>query len=327
MKKDFFDACMQANISLKKTDARIRRVPIDTKRPSFDAVCQVHDKLMSVSIVEDLEATQNSKYLLNEEESIKERNTNMRKNPDKASDSNEGVFQTTDNAPQIQQNALSELHIAAQMCDMKRTIDLLRFDKSDIDCRVGDLEWTPLHYAAASTGHDAADCVKLLLVTGHANPCIVDSHNRPPFFVSSTTKVKEAFRTARAELGESFTDWDRGAKVGPALTLEMIKVKKEKEIEKKRRQKERQRKQKLAIKEEEKRQLEIQENKQREEKAARLKAGLHQISKPNTCDLCSKQCKRSQMFVKLSYKYCSTECVKKHQRILMAEAAMRRNQG
>ena len=47
----------------------------------------------------------------------------------------------------------------------------------------------------------------------------------------------------------------------------------------------------------------------------------------NACDFCQKVCKgkrRSQMFSRLEYVYCGTDCVKKHQRELTAAAAMAR---
>ena len=51
------------------------------------------------------------------------------------------------------------------------------------------------------------------------------------------------------------------------------------------------------------------------------------LSAVNACDYCQKVCKdksRSQMFSRLEFVYCSTDCVRKHQRELTAAAAMAR---
>lgn len=61
-----------------------------------------------------------------------------------------------------------------------------------------------------------------LLVQGHANPCAIDARGRPPYFLASSDKNREAFRLARGTLGEDYCLWDDEAKVGPALTEEVI---------------------------------------------------------------------------------------------------------
>ena len=66
-----------------------------------------------------------------------------------------------------------------------------------------------------------------------------------------------------------------------------------------------------------------------EEDARRERAGLRPktTTASNACDFCQKVCKgkrRSQMFSRLEYVYCGTDCVKKHQRELTAAAAMAR---
>ena len=71
------------------------------------------------------------------------------------------------------------------------------------------------------------------------------------------------------------------------------------------------------------------EAKKKEEDAKRIRAGLQPktTTAANACDYCQNVCKgksRSQMFSRLEYVYCSTDCVRQHQRELTAAAAMAR---
>jgi sRNA-binding protein len=132
-------------------------------------------------------------------------------------------------------------------------------------------------------------------------------------------------------LGEDYCSWDDGA-IGPALSEDDVQLKKAKALEKKRRQRARQ-KEKKAIEKAEaeavatKERAELEKKKQ-EEDAKRIRDGLKPKPKAqNACDFCHKIVKgkrRSQMFQRLEYAYCSTDCVKKHQRELMAAAAVAR---
>ncbi len=85
--------------------------------------------------------------------------------------------------------------------------------------------------------------VTALLVQGHANPTVLDARRRTPYFLASHEKAREAFRMARATLGEDYCSWDN-AKVGPPLTMDDVQMKKEKAAEKKKRQKARQKEKK-----------------------------------------------------------------------------------
>ena len=66
---------------------------------------------------------------------------------------------------------------------------------------------------------------------------------------------------------------------------------------------------------------------EKEEEAKRVRAGLAEKSKlaENACDFCGKECRRRRdMFERLTWIYCSTDCVKSHQRELSAAAALKR---
>ena len=148
-------------------------------------------------------------------------------------------------------------------------------------------------------------------------------------------------------LGEEVWNWGNddgggddgggGARVGPPLGQEEEAKKKEKEREKKKRQRARQKikkeRERVEAQERERVEREREEEEQREEEARRRRAGytlghakdgVDKKRAENVCDFCDKVCKnkrRSQMFRRLEYAYCSTDCVRKHQKELMAAAA------
>jgi hypothetical protein len=206
----------------------------------------------------------------------------------------------------------------------------------DVNTRAGQDLWTPLHAASSSDRPDAAAFVSALLVRGRADPCATDSRGRPPYFVARTDGIREAFRYARGRLGEDAWTWDAGAKVGPALTDADVRARKAKAAEKKRRQRARQKdakaEEKAEAEEAAARERSELEAKRREEEARRARDGLRPKASSavsNACDFCQKVVKgkkRSQMFQRLQYAYCTTECVKGHQRELTAAAATRRSQ-
>ena len=259
---------------------------------------------------------------------------------------------------------LNELHRSARDGQLADLIKMLTEDQSTdvdvatmVDERAGEDFKTPLHYAAeivataASTTADdggneddskatvhkdpttAAGCVTVLLVQGGANPSILDGRHRPPYFLAAHEKVRDAFRLARSTIGEDKWDWDDKAKVGPPLTTNDLDKKKEKAAEKKRRQRARQKEKKAREKAEaeeaERQRKEEEANKKAAVDAKRVRDGLKPkvSTATNVCDYCQKVCKgkrRNQMFQRLEYVYCSTDCVQKHKRELMASAALAR---
>jgi len=243
---------------------------------------------------------------------------------------------------------LTPLHQAAMDGNIEELTSLLSScngNHDNIDAAAGPKLMTPLHYAADSSTSNkdvdhstAAKCVYLLLTQGRSNPCMVDSHNRPPFYLASNDTVRNAFRLARSELGEEIWNWTDRARVGPAMTIGDVKNKREKLAEKKRKQRMRQKEKKALEKQrvaEEKRRAEEEEKKKEEQESARrVRAGLKPKSSNEKgsiiCDFCQKDCKgrrRSQLFSRLDFIYCSSDCMRRHQRELMAAAATARMKG
>jgi hypothetical protein len=336
MEKGLFSQSVET--VLPRRDPRIRRVPIDFGRPSFDKVSLVHSVMMTAAVRTQRE---NKQTAIGETQDAV---AAMNIQPETA----EKTEQQQEERGKETLPELSPLHVAARDGDLEGIRTMLSEQKESsaqdhrpIDERAGDKWMTPLHYAAESSSSSdnvdpavAADCVSVLLTEGRANPCAVDARNRVPYFLASHEKVRVAFRKARAALGENYCQWDE-AKVGPPLTDEDLDRKKEKETEKKRKKKARQKEKKAAEraaaeKEEEIRRQE-EDRKKQEEEAKRVRAGLQPKREvpagAAVCDFCQTVCKgrkRNQMFNRLEYKYCSTDCVQKHKRELMAAAALNR---
>lgn len=324
MKKYFFDSLEGM---LSRADARIRRVPLDLGRPSFENTLLIHDVLTTVNVREivaeiverdDVATSGIARLYVN------------------------GVIQETQQsklAPKTEEEKvdipLSALHVACESGDVEVIRDSLQSSANELTVMAGPLMMTPLHYAASSQSVEpavAAECVRELLLHGRANPTLLDGRGRPPYFLAAHESVRDAFRIARAVLGEEFCDWE-SAKVGPPLTEDDLQVRKEKEAEKRKKKKARQKQkkaqEKAATEEMEQRRQEEEEKARQAAEAKRVRDGLQPKTNKasNVCDFCQTECKgrkRNQMFKRLEYAYCSTECVQKHKRELQAAAALAR---
>jgi len=312
MKKEFFQ-----DTGLDRDDERIRSIPLDTGRPTFDTVVAVHEIMMRVYVGEICKKESTPLMVPNDDIVTMSPPQGERPLPPK-----------TLEEPII---PLSPMHEFARDGNVAELIAFIDNNVDDINVRAGKDLMTPLHYAASNPM--AAACVTALLVEGRANPCLVDARYRVPYFLATHDKVRDAFRMARATLGEDYCAWDLDSKVGPALTLDDLTFKKAKAAEKKKRQKARQREEKLKEKaiadEAEKRRKDDEARQQVEVDAKRIRDGLlpKSNSASNMCDFCQTICRgkrRNQMFQRLDYAYCSTECVNNHKRELIAAAAMAR---
>jgi ankyrin repeat protein len=328
------------DIILQRDDPRIRRVPLDLGRPTFETVCLIHTVLMTATIREKHES-----FIPIDEKYTEETTEDHSRMLDSAITAEPDVPQSPKAVP------LSPLHQAVVDGDLKKMHAIILQQQQqqqqaddpdyDINSTAGDMGMTPLHYAAFHNNDDpdnAAEMVRMLLEVGRANPCLGDDRRRVPYYLASHEKIRDAFRIARARLGEEYCAWDEQAKVGPPLTKQDLELRKEKEAEKKRKKRARMKEKKAKEKAEEKHEEELrmaeEKRKKEEEDAKRVRDGL-QPKMGNggggvLCDFCQKQCQgkqRAQMFKRLSYSYCSTECVQKHKRELMAAAATARFSG
>lgn len=178
---------------------------------------------------------------------------------------------------------------------------------------------TPLHIAAASSLSQAVQC---LLLAG-ANPEQVDARGRTPYFLADNKDTRDAFRKARAEVGEEKWQWTR-AGVPEPLTDEKITQQKLKEKEKKKRAQQRKKEQKAKDEQEAKDRevsLQLQEQLLKQERA---EMEARQKDKAGNCGFCKKSLYKHDFFEVLGEKCCSTDCVAKLRRKLAADAALAR---
>lgn len=166
--------------------------------------------------------------------------------------------------------------------------------------------YTALHAAAAAA--DEARIAELL--DEGADPTERDGKGRVPFYLCDTQGAREAFRRWRG-LHEEDWDW-QAAQVPEGLTDEMEQRRKEKEKEKKKKQKEKAKANKAQAKGQEEEERLKKEEEERALAAAQSK-----------CDSCAVPLTKKP-FSRLSFMYCSPECVNNHRRELQAEAAMKR---
>jgi hypothetical protein len=327
MRKNFFEGTQEV---WTKGDTRARRVPLDVGRPTFENTCLIHSVLMTVQIREtERVAEEDEEQEDPTKKQVKENKTAPVLSKSKLVENEETVLSFPE---------LTELHIAAREGNLE-ALGILLVDAIDTVNLAGGEDWmTSLHFAAQSTvnveASIAAECVTLLLEKGRADPGIVDARNRPPYFLASHEKVRDAFRKSRAKLGENYCQWDGDAKVGPPLTDNDIEARQQKEAEKRRkkkaRQKEKKAKEKAQAAEMELAKVEEEARRKQEEEAKRIRDGLQPkltTAGGKACDFCQTICKgrkRSQMFKRLEYSYCSSECVLKHKREVMASAALSR---
>jgi len=173
---------------------------------------------------------------------------------------------------------------------------------------LGEDGGTLLHAAAASGNFDL---IAHLLSSG-ASPEAVDLRERPPYFLASDRKTRDAFRRARASLPTRW-DWEK-AGVPSALSAEDEERKKAKEREKRKRQKERRKQQKANAKAAEPEHCVADEDKKKRDASAQGKDA-------ETCDHCKCSFTSSPFFA-LDKMFCSTDCVRSHRRSLLCGAAM-----
>lgn len=321
MMKDFFDD--NANL-IPRNDARVRKIPLDFSRPTYQAILAIHQVLLTVyrfdraSVINSEEKAEENTVVLSKEDSMSTEQIRSSRSDDL----------TKEKKVDEESIPLTPLHKFAAEGNLLELVQIIKEigDNAaycNINQRAGPDFMTPLHYAAAVSTVDptvAAACVTALLIEGNADPSVIDARHRPAYFLSCHDRVRDAFRQARASLGESHCDWDGVAKVGPPLTTEDLVAKKEKAAEKKRRQRARQ-KEKKAREREAAAKLEEQ-NQEAEKQKADEKDGTKDFK---ACDFCHQRLKRrAKTFERLSYKYCSTTCVQNHKRELMAHAALAR---
>ena len=293
---------------LQPSDKRLKRIPFAVARPTFEEVCRVRSELSSAKFSPLADEKAKTPPPSSPVKSKKTSNSPIKS---KSSNKEDAAIEQTDikgggagvaaAAPKAPE--MPALSLAVKEGDLVRAKALI---DEGADVNVADFDcMTPLHHAASQ---DSVPLINLLLASG-ADPCRLDVHMRPPYFVCSTKETRNAFRRFR---GDHEDRWDYAlAQIPSALTDEMDQKRKDKEAEKRKRARERKKQQKKEAA-----QAKAQQDQVREEQERKIAAGL-------ACDFCGKYAGKAP-FTRLDFKYCSTDCVNGHRRQLMSEAALKR---
>ncbi|KAI9922163.1 hypothetical protein PsorP6_002200 [Peronosclerospora sorghi] len=288
----------EKNAVLQPDDKRLKRIPFATFRPTFEEVCRVRSDLSSVQVT-TLEAAMAASV-----------DTSKKIKKEKDIDGSQQLETKIDTIQQLVEEKIKEIpqiiHLVIEgdlkaVKEFLSTVEDKKIEVNEVDATF----MTALHHAAA---RNAVSLVEYLLEQG-ANPSLLDLHNRPPYYLCSMKETRNAFRRY---MGRHPDAWDYAtAKIPEGLTQDMEQHKKEKEAEKRRRARERKKEQKQQAAE------------QKREEAARLEELERKTAASLACDFCGKYAGKSPL-TRLEFKYCSTDCVSRHKRKLMSEAAFRR---
>lgn len=187
-----------------------------------------------------------------------------------------------------------------------------------INGRFGEGGDTLLHVASRSSQRE----IMLMLLRNGADPAVKDDKGRPPFVVACNKETRNEFRRFMASFPDRY-DYAK-AQIPSALTPEM-------EIEKEKRNAERKKVQKKAQKQRAKEQKALERRKEEEENEKKAFQSLSEREKRalaaekrftqqlaakqagiSCCAWCGASLAGQVSFERLTYKYCSTACVKAH---------------
>ena len=310
---------------------RVRWTPFQVRRPTFEEVKRVHREVSTIHIRPRREIE-----IHEEEEEEEEEEKNFKTSA--ASAITESPSKCT---PTFPEDSLFSHKILKELLDLCKNIpqeddniDIVTLDKYLTDfeeCTGLELEdkelllntiieidnaSTPLHVAT-----DAGNSFAIYVLLQHgANPNSRDMHRRAPYALAKDKSTRDAFRRARAVVGETRWEWDQ-AGVPEAMNASKEEERKEKEREKKRRA--RQRKKESAARD--KAAAEALKKRQEDEtiEFQKLKEEM-----ANDVNYQCRECKRPLGRVTTDTKpCCSDSCFKIYRRRMMAEAAERRYGG
>ncbi|KAJ8600495.1 hypothetical protein CTAYLR_010058 [Chrysophaeum taylorii] len=287
---------------LDARDLRVQRLPFGISKPTLEAVAAAHARLGAVLVHAPAPRQQDPPASPPSRGATTPPPAQHQKQPQEIA-----AFPEASDASRRLLEACERGHADAVEAVLASAPEDLDLDARDLVGR------RPLHLAAAA---GAARAVLALLVAG-ADPTALDERERPPYYVSADKKTRDAFRTARADLGEEAHDWAAAA-VPEGLDAATRAAKKAKDQEKKRRQRDRHRQAKQRAAE--------QATLRADAEAARIAAKAARDlldAKLNACAMCSAPI-RGAPFTRLDFQYCSSACAQAHRRAQCAAAAEKR---
>ena len=134
MKKNFYES-LDGIIS--RDDSRIRRVPLDLGRPTFENAVLIHDVLCTVTVREMIPTSTDEV-----EDSTRQTVDNENQGAQSPREKDETV---------VVDIPLSALHVACKNGDLEVIREILAADTKELTVMAGPDLMTPLHYAAASS--------------------------------------------------------------------------------------------------------------------------------------------------------------------------------
>lgn len=260
--------------------ASVQRLPFAVPRPTLDAVKQAHERLGTLVI-----------HPVTPERSTEGVGHEPVVAPTAAQREPAAPQEPVPEFPEVS-SASQQLLEAAARPDADPEADIP--DDADFNARdfVGR---RPLHLAAAAGN---ARFVLTLLDRG-ADPTAFDERERVPYLLAADKKTREAFRIARAQLGEDAFDWVL-ASVPEPLDDAARAAKHARQVDKKKRQRDKQKAAKLRASQ----QAALRADADAAREAARAARQALDAEKPN-----------------------SAACAANHRRVLCAEAAEKRLRG
>jgi hypothetical protein len=302
---------------LEKNDPRIRKCPIQFRRPTFADAREVH--LASTTLYFD-PPLESSIFL--EKLNVKEKDSGQGKQT--APSPPAPTANHSSHSGNIAIRPLAEIDaLGKSVLDACESGSLADVQSALTSCSLAGLSYdpvnvahpetlcTPLHLAAAKGN---ALLIEYLFDSG-ADPMRLDVRGRTPYFLASTKVARDAFRRSRGRMEERW-DWD-AAKVPTGLRTEDLDAAREKEKEKRRRAKERKKENKLKAKVQAE-EAETAERRLKAEEESRAKA-------EGSCSVCSCPLPAKGKAICINdKKVCGSDCVRALRRALAAQAAERR---
>ena len=310
---------------------RVRWTPFQVRRPTFEEVKRVHHEVSIIHIRPQAVIglnTENEEEKTIDEEGSFNRNTisNDTEIEPKATSTftipedslfsqkiiNELLDFCTNKPPEVDDN---KLKLDQYLTDFEENTGLEQEDKELLLNTIIEVNnaSTPLHVAT-----DAGNIFAIYVLLQHgANPNSRDVHRRAPYALAKDKNSRDAFRRARALVGENRWEWDQ-AGVPEAMDASKEEERKEKEREKKRRA--RQRKKESAARDK----AAAEELKKRQEDETKEFQKMKE-EMANDVNYQCRECKRALGRLTTDAKpCCSDACFKTYRRRMMAEAAERR---
>lgn len=190
---------------LRLNDPRIRGFPFSTRRATQNELMRSFVELTRVKVLEVDEAARAAAKLAAEEAAKASANAKPSKQassatPKRSEEDETALLHTNQIQALIRRSKLPALLSYLKSNDLPP--DFLFYPQ---DSQQNYHSPTPLHFAASQ---NSSPLVVGLIIRGGANPTLLNGDGKPPFDLAGDRSTRDAFRVARAELGEDRWGWE-----------------------------------------------------------------------------------------------------------------------